>query len=87
MWLETSRFHRFVTFTHLPNHAVIRIFNLAGHLVKTIIKNDNSQFVNWNLVNENNFLVADGIYLAHIEMPELRKTKILKLAIVIERLY
>ncbi|RMD90414.1 MAG: hypothetical protein D6813_09165, partial [Calditrichaeota bacterium] len=85
--LETSRFHRFVTFTHLPRKATIRIFNLAGTLVKTIHKDDDSTFVRWNLTNEANFIVASCLYLAHIEMPELGKSKVLKLVIIMEQLY
>lgn len=84
--LETSRFQRFVTFSHLPRRAIIRIFNLAGTFVKEITKNDESPFVKWNLRNESNRLVASGLYLAHIEMPDLGKTRILKLAIVLEQI-
>lgn len=82
---ETNRFVRFVTFNKLPKVAVIRIFNLAGQLVRTLRKDDDSQFLRWDLNNEYNFPVASGIYVAHVDMPELGVTKILKIAIIQEQ--
>lgn len=81
---ELNRFNRFVTFSHLPRRATIRIFTLAGVLVRTIVKDDESQFLNWNLQNERGLPAASGIYLAHLEMPDMNEVKILKLAIVRE---
>jgi hypothetical protein len=77
-----SQFNRHITFTHLPEHAVIRIFNLAGELVYKMEKNDNTQFAKWHLMNNQNILVPTGLYIVYIEMPEAGKTKILKLAVV-----
>jgi hypothetical protein len=53
-------------------------------LVKTIVKEDDTQFTAWDLRNQNNLPVASGIYIAHIDLPDLGLTKILKLAIVQE---
>lgn len=82
---ETNRFVRFVTFNKLPAKATIRIFNLAGQLVRTLTKDDPSQFLRWDLNNEYNFPVASGIYLAHVDMPEVGVTKVLKVAIIQEQ--
>ena len=81
---ETSRLNKYVTFNHLPARAIIRIFNLAGVLVNVLEKDDASQFKKWDLRNHNNLPVASGIYIVHIEMPDLGTTKILKLALVQE---
>jgi hypothetical protein len=81
---ELNRFNRFMTFSHLPRRATIRIFNLAGVLVRTIMKEDDSQFVNWDLLNERGLPAASGIYVAHIQFPDLSEVKILKLALVRE---
>ncbi len=81
---EINKYNRFVTFTHLPQKVKIRIFNLAGVLVKTIDKDDEGQFQRWDLANQDGLPVASGLYVAHIDMPELGKTKILKLAIIQE---
>lgn len=82
---ELNRFNRFVTFTHLPANAIIRIFNIAGVLIKKIEKNDAGQFLRWDLANESGLPVASGLYLAYIDLPDLGQTKILKLAIIQER--
>lgn len=84
---ELDRYSRFVTFNHLPEKATIRLFDLAGTLVRVLEKDDPDQFLRWDLTNYNNLPVASGIYLAHIEMKDLGETKILKLMIVQEQQY
>ena len=79
---ETSRFQRFVTFTHLPQKATIRIFSLSGVQVRKLEKDDPSQFLQWDLRNEASLPVASGIYIAHVDLPDLGKTKVLKLFII-----
>jgi hypothetical protein len=79
---ETSRFDRFVTFTHLPRKATIRIFNLGGVQVRKIEKESDSQFQRWDLLNEHDLPVASGMYIAYIDMPDLGKTKVLKVMII-----
>ncbi len=82
---EGTRFTRFITFSHLPQQATVRIFNLAGIQVAVLEKNDDAQFMNWDLQNENGLPVAGGIYVAHVEMPGIGVTKDLKLVIVQEQ--
>jgi hypothetical protein len=82
---ELNKYNRFVTFTHLPKNAKVRIFNLAGVLVKNIDKTDDGQFLRWDLANQDGLPVASGLYIAYIELPDLGTTKILKLAIVQEQ--
>jgi hypothetical protein len=82
---ETSRHKHFVTFSHLPAKAVIRLFDLSGNLVRTLHKDDSEPFFQWDLNNDNALPVASGFYIAHIEMPEIGAAKVLKLAIVQEQ--
>jgi hypothetical protein len=83
--LETDKYSRFVRFTHLPQKATIRIYNLAGILVRTLQKNDATQYQDWDLLNEYQLPVAAGMYIAYIDMPDLGQTKTLKLAIIPEQ--
>jgi len=85
---EQNKYNRFVTFNHLPPKATIRVFNLAGILVRTILK-DNSQIdqATWDLNNQSGFPVAAGMYIIFIDMPDLGQTKTLKLAVVPEAQY
>jgi len=80
--LEPDRFNRFVTFNHLPKKVVVRIFTLGGVQVRKLEKNNDSQFLQWDLKNEAGLPVASGLYIAYIDMPELGKHKVLKLMIV-----
>jgi hypothetical protein len=73
---------RYVTFTYLPQRAIFRIFNLAGHLVRKFEKDSPERMFKWNLKNDNNITLASGLYIAHIELPDFGKVKILKLAII-----
>ncbi|MCL5030706.1 MAG: hypothetical protein M1480_16965 [Bacteroidetes bacterium] len=82
---ELDKYSRWVTFTHLPVNATIRIFNLAGQLVRTIQKSSNDQFQRWNLMTDNNYPVASGLYIVYIDMPDLGKSKVLKVAIIQEQ--
>ena len=82
---EVNKYQKYITFNHLPSKATIRIFNLAGQLVTTIKKDDTSPFTIWNLSNDANIPVASGLYIVHIDMPEVGATKILKVAIIQEQ--
>lgn len=82
---ELNKYQRFVTFNHLPDNATIRIFNLAGQLVKTFEKTSTDQFQRWDLTNTYNLPVASGVYVAYIDMPDVGTTKVLKLAIIQEQ--
>jgi hypothetical protein len=79
---ETSTYAHFVTFNHLPQKAVINIFTLSGVRVRAIVKDDASQFLQWDLTNEDNTQVAAGMYVIYISLPELGTQKILKLAVI-----
>jgi len=83
--LSTNPYDNYVSFTHLPVKATIRIFNLAGVLVRKLEKNDTSQFMQWNLANEANLPVASGMYIVHIDLPDLDMEKVLKLMIIQDR--
>jgi hypothetical protein len=82
---ETNRLSKYVRFNHLPASATIRIFTLAGVLVRTLPTTDGTTtFADWNLRNDNSLPVASGVYIAFIDMPGIGKTKTLKIAIVQE---
>ncbi len=81
---ETSKYQRFVTITHLPRKAVIRIWTLGGHLVRTYVKDDDLQTLRWDLLNSDGIMISSGMYLIRIELPELGIVRHLKLAVIVE---
>ncbi|MDZ7289178.1 MAG: hypothetical protein ONB44_11550 [candidate division KSB1 bacterium] len=73
---ERDPINRFIRITNMPGSgATIRIFTLAGELVRVIddaarAANGTSgmQYANWDLRNEAGIPVASGIYIMHIEV-------------------
>src|SRR5882762_4398468 len=65
---ETSQFNRVIRFMNLPETCTIRIFNLAGELVRTLEKSDpNSSVLTWDLQTERQLPVASGVYVYHVD--------------------
>jgi hypothetical protein len=81
---ELNQFGRVVKFTHLPAQCTLRIFNLAGDLVRTMQKNDNTSQISWDLLTDKGLPVASGIYLFHVDAPNVG-TKTGKVAIFMEK--
>jgi hypothetical protein len=67
--------------------ARFRVYTVDGTLVRSFEKNDGSQIINWDLQNQNGLPVASGMYIIHIDMPDLGVEKILKLGVVMEAQY
>ena len=82
--LERGKYQKFVRFTNLPSRVTVRIYTVAGVFVNKIEKDDQSQWLDWNLLNIDNLPVATGIYIAHLDMPGVGE-KIMKIAIVAEK--
>jgi hypothetical protein len=79
----TTRGERRIYFENLPRQCTIRIFTLSGNPVVTLYHDsgvDNGREF-WNLLNEDGFSVAYGIYIAHIEAPNVGET-IIKFALI-----
>ncbi|MDQ7817243.1 MAG: hypothetical protein RDU14_09510 [Melioribacteraceae bacterium] len=78
-----NRGERRIYFENLPMKCTIRIYTLNGELVTTLYHD--STFDNgrefWNLLNSNGFSVAYGVYLAHIDAPEIGE-KLIKFALI-----
>lgn len=80
--LETPRHGKYVTFNHLPQKTLIRIFTIGGIHVRTLYKNNEMQQLRWYLDNQYGLAVASGLYLAQVELPDYDKQKILKIALL-----
>ncbi|MCX7875004.1 MAG: hypothetical protein N2321_02430 [Melioribacteraceae bacterium] len=78
-----NRGERRIYFENLPMKCTIRIFTLSGELVTTI--EHDSGFDNgrefWNLLNKDGFSVSYGVYIAHIDAPNIGE-KLIKFALI-----
>ena len=67
---DVNQFNRVMRFINLPETCTIRIYNLAGELVRTLQKSDaTNSTLNWDLLTENRLPVASGVYVYHVEAP------------------
>ena len=83
---EVSQLTDEVRFTNLPDVATIRIFTLNGTLIKTIEKQSvGVATISWNLATDHNLPIASGLYLIHVEVPNVGETTF-KFAVVKKRI-
>jgi hypothetical protein len=68
---EVSGLEDVVRFTNMPQRATIRIFTLAGTLIKMILKDGPSTSVDWDLRTDEGLPIGSGMYLIHIEVPDV----------------
>ncbi|MGA7304208.1 MAG: hypothetical protein WBW88_05015, partial [Rhodothermales bacterium] len=66
---ELTNLADIVRFTNMPQEATIRVFTLAGSLVKTLNKSGPSTSLDWDLTTEEGLPVASGMYLVYVEVP------------------
>jgi hypothetical protein len=67
---EQNQFSRKIRFLNCPAQCTIRIYNLAGQLVRTLTKNDpTTSVVEWDVQTANDLPVGSGIYIAHVDSP------------------
>jgi hypothetical protein len=64
---------RKIEFKKLPAKCTIRIYTVAGTLVKTLEKNTPSSngALSWNLVSDDGMDIAYGLYIFHVDAPEI----------------
>lgn len=78
---ELNIFARWIQFTSLPAKCTVRVFDLAGSLVRRLDKDDaTTTLMQWDLKNSYQLPVASGIYVYHVEVPGVGE-KIGKIAI------
>ena len=70
---SSGRGPRKIDFINLPNKCTIKIFTLSGYLVTTIYHDDVNEngTESWNLLSNDNLEIAYGVYLYHIDAPDI----------------
>ncbi len=66
---SNKRGERAVQFRNLPNKCTIRIYTIAGDLVKTIEKDDMTSIATWDLLSSEGQKIAYGVYVYHVDAP------------------
>src|SRR5690606_13076788 len=68
---ERNRLDTRVKITNLPEVCTIKIYTSNGKLVKTFKKDSPITFIDWLLINEKSIPIASGVYLIHVDVPEV----------------
>ena len=67
--VEIAEGESVLEFQNLPEECTIRIYNLSGGLVQTLVHNDNTGSERWNLMSTSRQQIASGTYIFHVESP------------------
>jgi hypothetical protein len=74
---ETDKLDTRVKITNLPKECTVSIYNVSGTLMRRYEKADPKTSLDWDIKNSVGVPVAGGVYLIHIEVPEIGE-KIIK---------
>ncbi|TNE96666.1 MAG: T9SS type A sorting domain-containing protein, partial [Bacteroidetes bacterium] len=68
---ERSRLDNRVKITNLPEVCTVKIYTSNGKLVRTFKKDSPITSIDWDLTNHKGIAVASGVYLIHVDVPEV----------------
>ncbi|MFA6541365.1 MAG: hypothetical protein WCT99_07155, partial [Bacteroidota bacterium] len=58
-----------IEFRNLPRECTVRIYTVTGELVRTLYKNDNTNYLRWDLLSSESARIGYGLYIYHVETP------------------
>lgn len=68
---EKSRLDTRIKIVNLPDVCTVKIFTSSGKLVRTFKKDSPVTSIDWDLNNHARIPVASGMYLVHVDVPEV----------------
>ena len=68
---ELTQLSNMVKVTNLPQTCTISIYSLNGNLIRRITKDSDQTFVEWDIKNQYGIPVASGVYIFHIDAPNI----------------
>lgn len=68
---ERTRLENIVKITNLPEKCTVKIYTVNGKLVRTFKKDSPITSLDWDLNNHKNIPVASGVYLIHVDVPNV----------------
>jgi len=68
---ERNKLDNRIKIINLPEKCTIKIYNISGKLVKTYKKDNPLTFQDWTLTNEKMVPIASGVYLIHVQVPDI----------------
>ncbi len=71
---EWNRFDNRVKIINLPRKATINIYSLDGVLIRTLTKDNETSFIEWDLKNSVNIAISGGAYIMHVQADGIGET-------------
>ncbi len=71
---ERSKLDTRVKITNLPERCKVRIYDVSGKLIRAFDKDSPITSIDWDLKNSDNIPVSGGVYLIHVDIPEIGET-------------
>lgn len=68
---ENDKLDNRIKITNLPEICTISIYNISGTLMRRFVKGDPKTSLDWDLKNFVNVPVASGVYLIHVDVPDV----------------
>ncbi len=68
---ERTRIDTRVKITNLPEKCTINIYSSNGKLIRTFNKDSEITSVDWDLNNNKRIPIASGVYLIHVDVPDI----------------
>lgn len=68
---EKTKLDTRIKITNLPDVATCKIFTVKGELIRTLTKDSPITSIDWDLKNQKGIPVASGLYLIHVEVPDV----------------
>lgn len=68
---ESDKFDNRIKITNLPEKCTISIYNVSGTLMRRYVKASSLTSLDWDLKNHAGIPVAGGVYLIHVEVPDV----------------
>lgn len=75
---ELTQLDNFVKIVNLPERCIVSIYTANGNLIRKFDKDNSDTYILWDLKNQYDVSIASGMYIFHIQAPEIGEERILK---------
>jgi hypothetical protein len=79
---ETNQLDNRVKFTNLPRKCTVSIYTMEGKLIRQYDKDEDATYLDWDLKNQSGISISSGMYLIHVNVPDVGERTIQMLAVM-----
>jgi hypothetical protein len=71
---ERNKVDQRIKIINLPEKCTVTIYNVSGKLINQFKKDNAQTFIDWNLINRVGIPISSGVYIIHIDVPNVGET-------------